>query len=127
MRDILDIVDGRGMARIQSLPLPPKLRGLSQRGLLLSADFWRGLRAGRVLWFEPGTSVLCGRAAASLDDFSEWDWVGASRGAEANASSTRVEETNASSTRVEGRHHRLPGSGPSPVRRIPSAATARCP
>ena len=48
-----------GLRDVDAVPLAPSIAGLSQRMLLLSADFWRNIRFDRVLWFEPGTTVLC--------------------------------------------------------------------
>ena len=68
-----------GLRGVDAVPLSSSISGLSQRALLLSADFWRNIRFDRVLWFEPGTTVLCASAALPLDApaFAPYDWVGA--------------------------------------------------
>ena len=68
--------DLRGVA---AMPLARSIAGFSQRSLLLSADFWRNIRFDRVLWFEPGSTVLCAGANLPLDApvFASYDWVGA--------------------------------------------------
>ena len=68
-----------GLRGVDAVPLSSSIAGLSQRALLLSADFWRNIRFDRVLWFEPGTTVLCASAALPLDApaFAPYDWVGA--------------------------------------------------
>jgi len=68
-----------GLRGVDAVPLSSSIAGLSQRMLLLSADFWRNIRFDRVLWFEPGTTVLCASAALPLDApaFAPYDWVGA--------------------------------------------------
>ena len=82
VRAVLDVVERRGSGRVAGRALPPALSGLTQRALLLNAEFWRALRAPRVLWFEPGTTLLCGRAPLALDDplFEAWDWARRRRG-----------------------------------------------
>jgi hypothetical protein len=74
---VLHAIDGlRGVAAV---PLTRSIAGLSQRSLLLNADFWQNLRYDRVLWFEPGSTVLCAGANLPLDApvFAPYDWVGA--------------------------------------------------
>ena len=68
-----------GLRGVDAVPLSSSIAGLSQRALLLSADFWRNIRFDRVLWFEPGTTVLCASAALPLDApaFAPYDWIGA--------------------------------------------------
>ena len=68
-----------GLRGVDAVPLSSSIAGLSQRMLLLNADFWRNIRFDRVLWFEPGTTVLCAGAALPLDApaFAPYDWVGA--------------------------------------------------
>ena len=68
-----------GLRGVDAVPLSSSIAGLSQRMLLLSANFWRNIRFDRVLWFEPGTTVLCASAALPLDApaFAPYDWIGA--------------------------------------------------
>ena len=68
-----------GLRGVDAVPLSSSIAGLSQRMLLLNADFWKNLRFDRVLWFEPGTTVLCAGASLPLDApaFAPYDWVGA--------------------------------------------------
>lgn len=63
--------------RLTLLELDNDLKPLSQRALLLSVRFWRGIRHARVLFFEVGSTVLCSSAPAALDAFGHFDWVGA--------------------------------------------------
>ena len=64
---------------VDAVPLSSSIAGLSQRALLLSGDFWRKIRFDRVLWFEPGTTVLCAGSKLPLDApaFAQYDWIGA--------------------------------------------------
>ena len=68
-----------GLRGVDAVPLSSSIAGLSQRMLLLNADFWKNLRFDRVLWFEPGTTVLCAGSKLPLDApaFAPYDWVGA--------------------------------------------------
>ena len=77
MGRIVHAIDG--LRGVDAVPLSSSIAGLSQRALLLSADFWRNIRFDRVLWFEPGTTVLCASAALPLDApaFAPYDWIGA--------------------------------------------------
>ena len=114
VRDVLRGV--RGVDRVGAVALPGALAAATQRALLLSAAFWRSLRASRVLWFEPGSTVLCGRSPpASRDDLREMDTRALAVGR--RSASTRSTPTTGSAR---------PGSGRSPARPTPAAATARC-
>ena len=77
MGRIVHAIDG--LRGVDAVPLSSSIAGLSQRALLLNAEFWRNIRFDRVLWFEPGTTVLCASAALPLDApaFAPYDWVGA--------------------------------------------------
>ena len=65
--------------RVTAVALAAPLDALPQRSLLLRAEFWRRMRAPRILWFEAGAAVLCASAPLSLDAplFAPYDWVGA--------------------------------------------------
>mmetsp|Transcript_1621 Transcript_1621/g.4823 ORF Transcript_1621/g.4823 Transcript_1621/m.4823 type:complete len:335 (+) Transcript_1621:3-1007(+) len=64
---------------VRAVQLPASLARLDQRGLLLSVEFWATVRHRRVLFFELGSTVMCGAAPLRADDalFAEYGWVGA--------------------------------------------------
>ena len=77
VRAVLAAVAAR--ERVAARPLAAPLEALPQRALLLHPEFWRRLRAPRVLWFEAGAAVLCAAAPLAVDAplFAAYDWVGA--------------------------------------------------